>query len=165
MTQPSERTSVPAAQFSAAGQAPTSRATRPENGTNPDFTDAQRVDNRGFPGWVSLGILLAIAGVGGLIDQVGGASIKGGFAIGLILASFVGIVVVRRSDMFTIVIAPPLVYFIASAGLLYFRSGGLSNRKVLIDYASQWLVYGFPAIAGATAVVLLVAGVRLIVRR
>jgi len=119
----------------------------------------------GIPGWLALAVLLAIAGVGGLIDQLGGAQIKGGFAIGLVVASFVGIVIVRRSDMFTIVIAPPLVYFVASAGLLYFRSGSLSNRKVLIDYASQWLVYGFPAIAGATAVVLLIAGIRLIVRR
>jgi len=36
---------------------------------------------------------------------------------------------------------------------------------VLIDAASNWLVYGFPAIAGATAVVLIVAGIRLIIRR
>jgi hypothetical protein len=129
------------------------------------FSTVHTDDERGLPGWAALGVLLGIAGVGGLIDQLGGATIKGGFAIALVAASFVAILVVRRSAMFTIVIAPPLVYFVASAGMLYLRSGGLSNRKVLIDYASQWLVYGFPAIAGATAIVLVIAGLRLAIRR
>jgi len=33
---------------------------------------------------------------------------------------------------------------------------------VLLDAAANWLVYGFPAIAGATAAVLIIAGIRLI---
>ena len=119
----------------------------------------------GLPGWVALGLLIAIAGVGGLIDQIGGTTIKGGFSYALVLASFLAILAVRRSDMLTVVIAPPLVYFMASAGLLYVRSGGLHDRKVLIDYAAQWLVYGFPAIAGATAVVLVIAGIRIAIHR
>jgi hypothetical protein len=36
---------------------------------------------------------------------------------------------------------------------------------VLFDAAANWLVYGFPAIAAATAAVLIIAGIRLIVRR
>ena len=61
--------------------------------------------------------------------------------------------------------APPLIYFGASAVLLYFRSGGFKDRGVLIDAVSNWLVYGFPAIAGASAVVLIVAGGRLILNK
>ena len=121
---------------------------------------------RGLPGWMALGVLLVIAGVGGLIDSLGGASLKGGFNISLVIASAVAILVVRRSAMFPIVIAPPIVYAVASAGMLYFRLHGASNRRaLLIDAAANWLVYGFPAIAGATAVVLIVAGIRMVIRK
>jgi hypothetical protein len=49
--------------------------------------------------------------------------------------------------------------------MLYVRSSGGHDRKVLFDAAVNWLVYGFPAIAAATAIVLIVAGIRLIARR
>ena len=116
----------------------------------------------GVPNWVALLVLLAIAGIGGLIDQLSGAAVQGAFNWALIGASLVAILIVRRSQMFPIVIAPPLVYFVASAGKLYFTSHGLKSRSALFDAAANWLVYGFPAIAGATAIVLLVAGIRLI---
>ena len=122
-------------------------------------------EQRGLPGWAALVVLLVITGIGGLIDAVAGAGIKGLFSIGLIVGSLAAILLVRRSSMFPIVVAPPLVYFIASAVLLYVRSGGLSDRGAITDAAASWLVYGFPAIAGATAVVLIVAGVRLILHR
>lgn len=120
---------------------------------------------RGLPGWLAVLVLIAIAGVGGLIDSISGSAIRGAFNYGLVLASLIAILIVRRSQMFGVVIAPPLVYFVASAGLLYVRTGGLHNRGKLIDAATNWIVYGFPAIAGATAVVLVIAGIRLVTRR
>jgi hypothetical protein len=126
----------------------------------------QRDERRsGLPGWLAVLVLIAIAGVGGLIDSISGTSVRGAFNIGLVVASLVAILLVRRSEMFSVVIAPPLVYFVASAGLLYVRTGGLHNRGKLIDAATNWIVYGFPAIAGATAVVLVIAGIRLMARR
>lgn len=122
-------------------------------------------EQRGLPSWAGLLVLLAITGIGGLIDAVAGAGIKGTFSIGLVIGSLVAVLLVRRSAMFPIVVAPPLVYFIASAVLLYVRSGGLSDRAAITDAAASWLVYGFPAIAGATALVLIVAGVRMILHR
>ena len=119
----------------------------------------------GLPGWLAVLLLIGIAGVGGLIDSISGTAIRGAFNYSLVFASLIAILVVRRSQMFNVVIAPPLVYFVASAGLLYVRTGGLQNRGKLIDAATNWIVYGFPAIAGATAVVLVVAGVRLLARR
>lgn len=119
----------------------------------------------GLPGWAAVLVLIVIAGIGGIIDQISGASIQGAFNWGLVFASLVAILVVRRGQMFPVVIAPPLVYFVASAAKLYFTSNGLKDRAALTDAAANWLVYGFPAIAAATAVVLLIAGVRLIVRR
>ncbi|MDT4935479.1 MAG: hypothetical protein QOK11_3371, partial [Pseudonocardiales bacterium] len=90
---------------------------------------------------------------------------RGGFNYGIIVASFLAILLVKRSAMFPIVVAPPLVYAAASAAMLYVRSSGLNDRKVLFDAATNWLVYGFPAMAGASAAVLIIAGIRLIVRR
>jgi hypothetical protein len=117
-----------------------------------------------LPGWFAVLVLVFIAGVGGLIDQATGSQIRGAFSWGLILASLVAILVVKRGQMFGVVIAPPLVYLLASAAKLYL-AGGLHDRKVLLDAASSWLVYGFPAIAGATAIVLVIAGIRMIIRR
>lgn len=125
----------------------------------------ERPKERGLPWWGALLVLLAIAAVGGLIDTVGSSSTRGGFNIGIVIASVVAIVVVRRSHMFPIVIAPPIVYSGAAVFDLYLRSGGLHNRRVVFDAAANYLVYGFPAIASATAAVLIIAGVRLITRR
>jgi hypothetical protein len=119
----------------------------------------------GLPGWAALLVLIGIAAVGGLIDMLRGTHVRGGFNIAIVVAAFVAIVVVRRSNMFTVVVAPPIVYTAATLGTVYIRSGGLKDKKVLFDAAASWLVYGFPAIAAATATVLVVAGIRLIIRR
>jgi hypothetical protein len=124
-----------------------------------------RPRERGLPAWAALLVLLVIAGIGGIIDTISGAQVRGGFNIGIVIASVVAILLVRRSHMFPVVIAPPIVYSLASGAMVYFRSGGLSDHKALYDAAANWLVYGFPAIACATAAVLIIAGIRLIVRR
>ena len=103
--------------------------------------------------------------VGGLIDTVASIQVKGGFNIGIVVASIVAILIVKRSHMFPIVIAPPIVYSLAAVFQLYLRSGGLHDKKVVFDAAANYLVYGFPAIAAATAAVLIIAGIRLITRR
>lgn len=121
---------------------------------------------RGLPGWAALLVLLFIASLGGVADLTSGSSLSSGFNISLVIASAVAILVVRRNGMFPIVIAPPIVYAFGSALVLYFHVSGAKNRRSLIIAAAQnWLVYGFPAIAGATAVVLIVAGIRLAIRR
>jgi hypothetical protein len=121
---------------------------------------------RGLPWWAALLLLLAIAAVGGIIDTTFGSnSVKGGFNVGIIAASVLAILLVKRSHMFPVVIAPPIVYSGAALFQLYVRSGGLHDRKVILDAAANYLVYGFPAIAAATAAVLIIAGVRLIARK
>jgi hypothetical protein len=124
-------------------------------------TDKQR----GLPWWGALLVLLGIAAIGGVIDMISSSQSRSGFNVGIVVASVVAILVVRRSHMFPIVIAPPIVYTGAAVFDLYLRSGGLSNRKVVFDAAANYLVYGFPAIASATAAVLIIAGVRMIARR
>jgi hypothetical protein len=124
-----------------------------------------KLPERGLPGWAAVLVLLVIAGIGGLIDTISGSQVRGGYNWGIVVASVVAILVVRRSGMFPVVIAPPLVYSLGSAGMLYIRSSGLHDRRVLFDGATNWLVYGFPAIAAATAAVLIIAGIRMITRR
>lgn len=130
-----------------------------------DALRAPKAPERGLPWWAALLVLIVIAGIGGVIDTLGSIDIKGGFNFGIVAASVIAILVVKRSHMFPIVIAPPIVYSVAAISQLYIRSGGLSNRKVVLDAAANYLVYGFPAIAAATAAVLIIAGLRLIVRK
>lgn len=119
------------------------------------------VPERGVAGWFAVLVLIAISAIGGAVDLASGSQVRGGFNVGIVVASIVAVIIVRRRAMFPVVVAPPLVYFAASAIMLYARSGGLHDRKVLLDAAANWLVYGFPAIAGATAAVLIIAGIRM----
>jgi uncharacterized protein DUF6542 len=120
---------------------------------------------RGLPGWVGLLVLAAIMVAGILVDAAGGHQLGTGFNIGIIAGSIIAVLIVRRSGMFPVVVAPPIVYSLGAGISLYVRSSGLHDRGVLIDAATNWLVYGFPAIAAATASVLIIAGIRLIARR
>jgi hypothetical protein len=124
-----------------------------------------RPPERGLTWWAALLVLIAIAAIGGLIDTLGAFQVKGGFNIGIVVASVVAILAVKRSQMFPVVIAPPIVYSAAALFQLYVRSSGLHDKKVVFDAAANYLVYGFPAIAAATAAVLIIAGVRLIIRK
>ena len=149
-----------------------SESAGPRNDRPPVYRDGaprspriEQLSERGLPWWGALLVLLAIAAVGGIIDTVSGGQARGGFNWGIVIASVVAILAVRRSQLFPIVIAPPIVYSLGSGGMLYIRSGGLHDRRVLFDGAANWLVYGFPAIATATACVLIIAGLRMIARR
>jgi Domain of unknown function (DUF6542) len=128
---------------------------------NADAPAAQRPE-RGVSGLIAVLVLIGVAAIGAAIDLINHSQVKGGFNISIVVGTVVAILIVRRSAMFPVVVAPPLVYVAASAVLLYTRSSGLHDRKVLLDAAANWLVYGFPAIAGATAAVLIIAGIRLI---
>ncbi|MGI8882546.1 MAG: DUF6542 domain-containing protein [Jatrophihabitans sp.] len=116
-------------------------------------------------GWQALIVLLFIAGVAGLIDYARGETSRGMFNYGVVFAALVAILVVRRSAMFPIVIAPPIVFVLGKAFASILRGESLTSHGGLYDAGTNWFVYGFPAIAGATAVVLLIAGVRLLTNR
>jgi hypothetical protein len=124
-----------------------------------------KVRERGLPWWAALLLLIVIAALGGVIDTLGSIQVKGGFNVGIVVASVVAILAVRRSHMFPVVIAPPIVYSGAALFQLYVRSSGLHDKRVVLDAAANYLVYGFPAIAAATAAVLIIAGIRLIIRK
>ncbi|MGH8862632.1 MAG: DUF6542 domain-containing protein, partial [Jatrophihabitantaceae bacterium] len=126
---------------------------------------APPVHQRGLRAWAALLVLVAIMVLGLVVDGFRGQQLGTGFDLGIIAGSIAAIIVVRRSSMFWVVVAPPIAYSLGAGISLYTRSSGLSDRSVLIDAATNWLVYGFPAIAAATAGVLIIAGIRLITRR
>jgi hypothetical protein len=114
---------------------------------------------------MALALLVGTAAVGGLIDTVLNSQVRGAFNVGVVVASGLAILLVRRSEMLPVVLAPPIVYSGAAMFMLYVRSGGFHNKHEVINAALNYLVYGFPAIATATAVVLLIAAARLVVKR
>ena len=124
-----------------------------------------KTQQRGLPAWAALLVQIGVTVVGILIDALRGQQLGTGFNVGIIAGSVLSILLVRRSSMFPVVVAPPIVYSLAAGISLYIRSSGLSDHSVLLDAATNWLVYGFPAIAAATAAVLIIAGIRLILRR
>lgn len=130
-----------------------------------EIQEAASPPGRGLPAWQALVVLVVIAAIGGVFDIVSDNAGRVGFNYGIVIAAVVAMLLVRRSGMFPVIIAPPIVYTGASVVMLYARSGGLSNHKVLYDAAANWLVYGFPAIAAATAGVLIIAGIRLLLHR
>jgi hypothetical protein len=103
-------------------------------------------------------VLAGIAAVAGVVDVVAGDSLRLVFAGGLVLGAVVAALLVSRRDLLTVVFAPPLVYLAASlVAVLLGRGEGGGD---IIDTATSWLVYGFPAMAAATAAAGLVAGLR-----
>ena len=117
--------------------------------------------NRATPAVLILLVLLA--SIGALIDSLLGLRV--GFDVAIVLASVLAVIVVQYRQLYPLLVAPPLVYALESAVLLYVRSRGLHDKKIFLDAAANWLVYGFPVIAAATGCALVIAGVRWLRRR
>lgn len=104
-------------------------------------------------------VLTGIAAVAGVLDVLAGSSLRLIFACGLVLGALIASLLVVRRDQLMVVFAPPLVFVAASAVAVLLGRG--ESGGTLIDLATSWLVYGFPAMAIAT----LVAGVVTLLRR
>ena len=95
-------------------------------------------------------LLAGISAVAGLLDVLAGSALRLIFAAGLVLGTLIASLLVVRRDLLTVVFAPPLVFVAASAVAVLLGRGETGGG--LIDLATSWLVYGFPAMATATAV-------------
>ncbi|HVQ93921.1 MAG TPA: DUF6542 domain-containing protein [Mycobacteriales bacterium] len=116
------------------------------------------------PSLTDLGAVLVIVAtsmVGGCIDLITGSGLRLAFAVGLVFGAAVAAAIVRRSGLLTVVVAPPLIYVLASLISVLVAPGGLGAAGKLYDAAAGWLVYGFPAMASATGIAVVVAGIRL----
>ena len=107
----------------------------------------------GGPSLTGVGAVLLLAGiaaVAGVLDVLAGSSLRLIFAIGLVLGALIASLLVRRRDLLMVVFAPPLVFVAASAVAVLLGRG--ESGGTLIDLATSWLVFGFPAMAIATGV-------------
>lgn len=115
----------------------------------------------GGPSLTGVGAVLLIAGVAavaGVLDVLAGSSLRLIFACGLVLGTLVAALLVVRRDLLVVVFAPPLVFVAASAVAVLLGRG--ESGGTLIDLATSWLVFGFPAMAAATGAATVVALLR-----
>ena len=99
-------------------------------------------------------LLAGISAVAGLLDVLAGSALRLIFAAGLVLGTLIASLLVRRRDLLTVVFAPPLVFVAASAVAVLLGRGETGGG--LFDLAPSWRVFGFPAMATATAVAVVV---------
>lgn len=113
------------------------------------------------PSLTGVGAVLVLAGtaaVAGVLDVLAGSSLRLIFACGLVLGTVIAAVLVRRQDVLMVVFAPPLVFVAASAVAVLLGRG--ESGGTLVDLATSWLVFGFPAMAVATGLAGAIALVR-----
>ena len=106
-------------------------------------------------------LIVVTSMIGGCVDLLTGTGLRLALAIGLVLGSAVAAAVARRSSLLTVVTAPPLIFVLASLVSVIVAPGGLGAAGKLYDAGAGWLVYGFPAMASATGIAVVVAGIRL----
>lgn len=99
-------------------------------------------------------LLAGVSAVAGLLDVLAGSALRLIFAAGLVLGTLLASLLVVRRDLLTVVFAPPLVFVAASAVAVLLGRGKTGGG--LIDLATSWLVYGFPAMATATGVAVVI---------
>jgi hypothetical protein len=111
--------------------------------------------------------ILAVLGVflvtlaGAAIDSFFGAGLHTVTLVALVVSSALATLLVRRSDIFSVVVAPPLVFMtVALVNIVLAPSATFSLAAV-----ATLLIRGFPAMGIATAVALLVGLFRLAARR
>jgi hypothetical protein len=118
---------------------------------------------RSAPSLTGLGAVLLVAILallGGTFDVLTGVGLRLGFAVGLSLGTAIAALLVRRRDLLIVVFAPPLVYLASSLLFVLGSPGGAGSMNTLIDASAGWLVYGFPTIAAATGMAVVIAGIR-----
>lgn len=130
---------------------------------------AARPHERGLAWWWALAVLVAVTLAGALVDSLVSTANQNAFNIAIVVGSIAGVLLVKRSQIFAIVVSPPIVYALAALLQLYLKKS-LSQDKhgalnAVINAVQNYLVYGFPALATATAAVLIIAGIRLVARR
>ncbi|HET6503384.1 MAG TPA: DUF6542 domain-containing protein [Amycolatopsis sp.] len=141
------------------------RSDRPEHGLlEPALEPAGVTVRGGLPAPVVLAVALVLSVAADWVDlrlfgDVG-ALLSTGFIVGCVAA----IVVVRPRGVLLVMLSTPLVLVAAVViGVLAFTPGHSTAGMVMA--VAQPLILHFPVLAGATALVLLVGGARLVLLR
>lgn len=101
-------------------------------------------------------LMVVAAALGAVIDVALGPSLGLATTIMLAVGAVAAAWLVRRRNLFWVVIAPPLVYLLIAVAALLLASG----LGVTLTGLAAALVYGFPAMAIATVLGVVMASVR-----
>lgn len=111
----------------------------------------------GFGGVI---LIIVTTGIGATLDILVGSAIGLGTLIGVCLGAFAAALLTRKSDLLSVIVAPPIVYTVFVALSLVLKSA-----PVTLTSLANSAVSGFPAIALSTGIAALIAGIRLITTR
>lgn len=106
-------------------------------------------------------VMVVAATLGTVTDLLLGPGLGTATMIMLAVGATVAAWLVRRRNLFSVVIAPPLVYLLLTVVTTLLTS----DLGVLLTGLAAPLVYGFPAMAIATALTILVASIRQVAHR
>ena len=145
---------VPARNVATASAATARPARRRKPAWPPSLRQLGRVvSGRGVTGRGVVVLILVITGIVGVLEVALAGHRGAAFAFIFMLTSAVGALVVRRRDLATSLIAPPLLYCVLIAALSFIdthdQSGGFVTRKAV--YIGNAFVTGAPTLWAGTA--------------
>lgn len=111
----------------------------------------------GFGGVI---LIIITAGIGALIDHMVSSKLGVFTGIGLCIGAFFAALVTRKLDLLSVIVAPPIVYALFGV-LLIWLSPTTVDKYSLAEIA----IAGFPWMALATGIALLIGGVKLMTTR
>jgi len=116
----------------------------------------------GLPWWGATLLAVTATAIGFAYDAGAGNKELGAvFATCYVLGALAAVVLVRRSGLFTAVIQPPLILFVAvPTSYFLFHGGELSGLKDILINCGYPLIERFPLMFFTSAVVLLVGAAR-----
>lgn len=120
----------------------------------------------GIPAGAAVGVAVVLTFLGFLIDALGGGTeLTISFSALYVLGCVAAVCAVRFRGLFTTMVLPPLLLFVA-VPLAYRQLTGSTDslKDILLNLAIP-LVHRFPAMMIATALVLLIAGARIATHR
>ncbi len=167
---PQQRTPYPGVHPLSERGAPEAPARHSRAADRPPAPDARRTPDRGAPAedrGTGLRGSLAVLGVfvitlaGGAVDSFLGIGLGTLTLVTLVAASAVGTLLVRKRDLLSLVVAPPLVFVLVGVVNIGLAPSASFNLPTLATI----LIRGFPTMAVATVVAAVVAIVRWAARR
>lgn len=121
----------------------------------------------GVPAGAAVLIAVTCTFIGFLIDARGGDDLTGTFATFYVIGCVLAVLAVRYRGLFTALVLPPLLMFLAVPlcyQLLLGSAGSFKLKDILLNLAIP-LVNRFPTMALATVLVLIIGGVRIALHR
>lgn len=105
-------------------------------------------------------VIFFVTVAGATVDVLISGKLGAATTIAMALSAVISAFLTRKSDLLSVIIAPPLIYVLVALLSVLLRSAALSAASIV-----GWLSAGFAPMALATGLALLIGGVRLIASR